>query len=353
MSACFDVIDGGMGNTIQDEGRYGFRHQGVPVSGWLDAHMAHAANALVGNPLHAACLEIRGLGPKLQLRQGQTRVALAGDITATLTRASGLRQVLAPWCAFTMQAGDTLHIGAANDGCAYLASASGWQVQASMGSAATYARVGLGGIHGRALQNGDTLSNGDSGAQHHEPSKKALQAWTYADEPMRVMLGPQSDHFTPEALETLFSSNWQTTRAQDRMGVRLSGPRLAHIHAQASDIVSDGIAPGAIQVPGDGQPIVLLADCQTMGGYPKIATVISADLPRWAHLPPERVVRFVEVDAHEAHQALLAQQQLWHAWLTQIRPYAEAGWLDVDALNQSNLIDGMIHALDPSQWSKA
>jgi 5-oxoprolinase (ATP-hydrolysing) subunit C len=346
MSAIFDVTQGGLGNTVQDRGRVGYRHQGVPVSGCLDTWLASCANALAGNASDTAVLELRALGPTLKLTQGTARLALCGQVSAKLTRASGLTQPVATWCGVTLHAGDTLHIGHVADGCAYLACATGWDGSAIMGSRATYARVGLGGIHGRALQTGDRLCS-QARADASAPALRATQPFTHPAGPVRVMLGPQADHFTPEALQTLVSATWQATSAQDRMGVRLSGPRLNHVHRQAADIVSDGIAAGAIQVPADGQPIVLLADCQTMGGYPKIATVIAADLPRMAHLPAGCNCQFAAVDARGAHAALLSMGQAWQAWRAGLKPYAEAGWVDADALYQHNLIDGMINAIYP------
>lgn len=345
MSAVFAVQQAGLGNSIQDSGRAGFRHQGVPSGGWLDAPLAACANALVANRLEAAVLELRALGPQLVLREGHSQIALAGHVNAKLVRASGLRQELPAWCSISLQAGDEVHIGAVTDGCAYLAVAGGWDGALHMGSRATYARVGLGGIGGRALQHGDVLRALPQSAK----TSLALSAapWLLQEGPIRVMLGPQADHFAPEAIAALSASDWQTTAAQDRMGVRLSGPHLAHRSAEAADIVSDGIAPGAIQVPGDGQPIVLLADCQTMGGYPKIATVISADLPRMAHLPAGARCRFAIVNAEQARAALRDQVAAWAHWQKGIRPYAEPGWLDEQALRDSNLITGVIDAQNP------
>lgn len=348
MNAIFDVVQGGLGNSIQDAGRPGFRQQGVPCSGWLDARLAQCANALLDNPLHAAVLELRAMGPKLLLAQGVARVALCGEAQAKLVRASGPTQDLHPWCAVSMQAGDALQVGVISDGCAYLACSGGWDASVHMGSRATYARVGLGGLQGRTLQDGDqlhTLAHAD-----HGPASMRAAAWTYAEGPIRVMLGPQADHFNADAIAALTASEWQTTAAQDRMGVRLSGPRLAHRDAAAADIVSDGIAPGAIQVPADGQPIVLLADCQTMGGYPKIATVISADLPRLAHMPAGAVCRFSVVDGVQAQAALRERVADWQTWLASRRAYAEPGWIDESALAQCNLISGVINAQQPEAF---
>jgi allophanate hydrolase len=138
--------------------------------------------------------------------------------------------------------------------------------------------------------------------------------WRHEEGPFRVILGPQDDHFTPEAIACLLGGDYAATAQSDRMGLRLEGQALAHRTPQSADIVSDGAVPGAIQVPGNGQPIVLLADCQTVGGYPKIATVISADLPRLAQIRPSQAIRFAAVDASEARRALQALETRWKWW---------------------------------------
>lgn len=346
MIATLVVTQGGVGNTLQDAGRLGFRHQGVASAGWLDGWLAQCANALVGNAPSAACLELRALGPSLQLRCGLARLALAGAVTATITRADGLRQAVAPWSAVNLYPGDTLQVTAVSDGCAYLAFAGDWDLPAQMGSLATDSRAGLGGINGRPLQSGDVLRLAID-ADLATPALGAASAFVDDGEALRVVLGPQSDHFPPAAIEALLGSVWRSTVAQDRMGIRLQGPTLSHLYPSAADIVSDGAAPGVIQVPANGQPIVLLADCQTMGGYPKIATVISADLARLAHLPPGSALRFAAVDPAQARQALLHKQQRWQQWQAALRPQLQAGDLDLQALQHNNLISGVLDALRP------
>ena len=147
--------------------------------------------------------------------------------------------------------------------------------------------------------------------------------------PIRVILGPQQEHFTAAALQEFVNSAYTVTPQMDRMGMRLDGPPLKHVTPEAADIVSDGVTPGVIQVPGNGQPIILLADCQTVGGYPKIATVISADLPRLAQRKPGDVLRFRAVDAEEAKAALLDLESRWRAWadtLVQETTDDDAAW---------------------------
>ena len=161
-----------------------------------------------------------------------------------------------------------------------------------------------------------------------------------------MLPGPQADHFTPAAQATLTDAPWRVTPALDRMGIRLAGPALVHVDAAATDIVSDGVVPGAIQVPADGQPIVLLADAQTVGGYPKIATVISADLPRLAQARAGDTLRFAVVDGHQARAAAQQVRQRWQAWCAALRRGRPAGGVDEAALYRDNLISGMLRA-DP------
>jgi allophanate hydrolase len=138
--------------------------------------------------------------------------------------------------------------------------------------------------------------------------------WRHSDAPIRVMLGPQEGHFKPGSVQQFLEAEYAVTPQMDRMGVRVEGAALVHATPEAADIVSDGVTPGTIQVPGNGQPIILLADCQTVGGYPKIATVISADLPRLAHVKPGQDIRFCAVDAATARQARLDREAQWRRW---------------------------------------
>lgn len=342
MSATFELIQAGLGNTIQDEGRTGYRHQGVPVSGWLDAPLAHCANTLVGNAKQAVTLEVRAMGPTLQLTHGEACVAVCGQVSVRVKRAGGLLQEPGPWCSFVLFPGDTLVLGAVSDGCAYLACAGGWDVPSHMGSRSTYTRVGLGGLQGRVVQIGDRLRVGT--ANQTLSPMRAEAPFAHDDGPIRVMVGPQIHHFHQDALSRLVQTEWQSSAAQDRMGVRLIGEALTHAYAGAADMVSDAVTPGAIQVPADGQPIVLMADCQTMGGYPKIAVVIAADLPRLAHLPAGSVCRFAVVDAQQAAQAQAVARSRWSVWQGGVKAYQAAGWVDENALLGANLIDGMINA---------
>ena len=338
-----EIVQPGIGATVQDNGRAGHRHEGIPLSGWLDAPLAEAANALVGNAGGQAVLELRGMGTELRVQTGPVRVAMAGAISAKWLRQDGAPVTLVAWQSATLQTGDRLALGVAETGCAYLAVQGGLQLPAPLGSRSSYWRAGLAGLQGRPFQPGDLLPcNTSSAADGRE--WRTPEPWSLPAGPIRVMPGPQHDHFLPEAITAFEAEEWQATAEQDRMGLRLSGAVLAHASAAAADIVSDAVTPGAIQVPANGRPIVLLADSQTVGGYPKIATVISADLPRLAHLRPGARLRFQLVTGAEARQALQAQRQAWMQWLASRESFLPPGFIDEQALYSCNLVSGMLRA---------
>jgi allophanate hydrolase len=340
MSGVLEIAQPGIGTTVQDKGRAGHRHHGMPLSGWLDSGLALAANALLGNPLEAAVLEMRGMGTVLRVKTGPVRVALAGRINATCLRKDGSRSTLPGWHSAPLQEGDLLQLGPAESGCAYLAVAGGLLPAPQLGSRSSYWRAGIEGVLGRAFRPGDLLPCGSWRVA--DPREwRSRSPWNPTEGPVRVLLGPQHDHFAPAAIEQFLHSEWEATAAQDRMGLRFSGPTLTHSRPDAADIVSDGVTPGAIQVPANGQPIVLLADGQTVGGYPKIATVISADLCRLAHLKPGTRVRFAAVDLTQAQQALRDGRERWQRWLATRESFLPAGLVDEEALYNRNLISGM------------
>lgn len=329
--------DPGFGTSIQDAGRLGYRGLGVPLAGALDPIAMAGANALVGNAPEAPVLEIRLAGPTLEVSEGPgARLALVGQARLEKLDAEGARHMLDANASFTLRAGERLRIGAVQ-GTAYLALAGGFGVTRSLGSYSTYARAGLGGIHGRALQAGDRiacLASDGAGEERRQSAPPPLSTG-----PIRVMPGPQEDHFTPEAFETLTSAAFALSPASDRMGLRLEGAPLLH-NALGADILSDGVVPGSVQVPASGAPIILLADGQTLGGYAKIATVIRADLPRLAHLRPGDTLRFEVVDRAGADAARRAQQAMLAHWCAGIETWRPPGFLDIVKLYETNLVAG-------------
>ncbi|MBA3903813.1 MAG: hypothetical protein C0522_09105 [Rhodocyclaceae bacterium] len=340
MAVVIEVLEGSTGTTVQDAGRPGYRSYGVALSGALDPLGLACANALAGNRADAAALEMRLQGPHLRVVGGCLRVALAGPAEASVRRVEGRVLALPAWHSITLEDGDTLKAGVIRGGVAYLAVAGGIDTPPQLGSRATHLRAQIGGVEGRALRAGDRIDTGDRDGTQDGECRQA--AFVHEGGPLRLMLGPQENHFTPDALRTLIDADFVVSRDADRMGIRLKGPQLAHNAAAGEEIVSDCVAPGALQVPPDGQPILLLADCQTVGGYPKIATVIRADLPRLAHLLPGDRLRFALVTRAQALSALREQRAKLESWLAGIAPYRPAGDIDEAALYSVNLISGIL-----------
>ncbi|HET9019242.1 MAG TPA: biotin-dependent carboxyltransferase family protein [Acetobacteraceae bacterium] len=299
------VLKPGLHTTVQDLGRVGLQAFGVSVSGALDRDALRIANALVGNAPGEAALEVLHAGPTLEVTAPALRVALAAYDGELVIESAG-RRILPAWQAVTLPRGTRLRIVASRAAvCSYLAVGGGMDIPLVAGSRSTFVRGGFGGWQGRALAPGD-----DVPAPRLTPPTGKLHRLETPPEagsgPLRVVLGPQDDYFTAEAIATLCGADYVVTRAADRMGLRLDGPKLAH--ARGHDIVSDGAASGALQVPGDGRPVLLMADRQTTGGYPKIAAVCTADLPRAGRLRPGDRVRFAVISVAEAQAARRRQE---------------------------------------------
>jgi antagonist of KipI len=314
------VLSPGPLTTVQDLGREGWRHLGVGIAGALDPHAHTLANLLVGNAPDAATLEITLAGPRLRFAQ-PARVAWCGaDIDA---RCDGIalpraRPVLLP-------AGSTLALGACRRGArAWLAIAGGIDVEPALGSRATDLRGGFGGLLGRALQAGDVLPIGT--ARRPNVAEVQVARWWIDDTPegagpgvVRVL--PGADASVPA--DALTARAWQVAAASDRQGLRLAGSALRA--ADAVERISAPVAPGTVQLPPDGQPIVLLADAQTHGGYPRIAHVIRADRPLLAQLRPGERVRFVPCTPSQARAAWRTQRQALARLALAIRARVPAG----------------------------
>ena len=309
----FEVQDGGLLTTVQDLGRYGYQRYGVPVAGALDQFALRVANVLVGNQERDASLEITLTGLRLRFLV-DTVIAVSGaDLDLRLDD-----EPVATWRAVAVPHGSTLSFNGVRDGArAYLSVAGGIDVPEILGSRSTYTRSRLGGLDGRALMPGDRLSAiGDEPVNHvegRELPREQVPSYGH-NHPVRVVLGPQDDAFSQKGLQTFLSASYTVTPQSDRVGYRYEGPQIEH--KERADIVSDGIPFGAVQVTGDGMPIVLLADRGTTGGYTKIATVISVDLSQVAQAMPGDTISFQSVTVEEAHQALRQQedaiQQLKH-----------------------------------------
>jgi antagonist of KipI len=296
-----EVLDGGWLTTVQDLGRPGYGRYGIPVSGAMDFFALRVANRLVGNPPGAAGLEITLAGPVL----ATTEPCLVAVTGADLTFQVDGREMPMGMSVFVRR-GSVISFGGRRRGCrAYLAVAGGIEVPPVLGSRSTYLPGRFGGLDGRALRPGDRLFIGPvSGPLPERSGRRApphlIPVWDDCPT-VRAVPGPQDDHFTPEGLRTFFEAEYRVLSSSDRMGYRLEGPPVAHRRAE---IISDGVPPGAVQVPPDGQPLVMMTDHQTTGGYPKIATVVTVDLPLLAQcVPGESRVRFWAVDVSEAQRA--------------------------------------------------
>ncbi len=291
----FEVLEPGLMSTVQDLGRTGWRGFGIPLSGVLDRRALRAANAAAGNPPAAAAVELTFPGPKLRLFDDSSVAVAGADLDA---RVNGTP--INPEEPVQVRRGDVLSFAAPRRGqWLYLSVAGGIDVPEVFGSRSTFARGGLGGTAGRPLRAGDVLGRGEtrSGSRRTTPVDDAGRSGG----PIRVIMGPQADAFAVDAQAALISRPFEVTVQRDRSGMRLSGTTLTH--RDSAEILSDGLVPGAIQVPADGGPVVILADGPTTGGYAKIATVIDADLDRVAQAVPGEALRFDAVTVEEAQAA--------------------------------------------------
>lgn len=300
------VLHPGLLTTVQDLGRPGYLRYGIPPSGPMDRDAFILANRLVENPDNAGGLECTVIGPKLEAR-AECAVAVTGaEMPVTVNDREVPR-----WTPVRLKAGDVLKLGPAQRGVrAYLAVSGGIDVPPVLGSRATYLRGRLGGLEGRQLKKGDVLPFGPPEVPLEALERRRVRAEnipSYSDEPeVRVILGPQADRFTPDGIAAFLEGPYEMLPQTDRMGARLKGRRIAH--TRGHDIVSDGIPLGGIQVVGDGQPIVLLVDRQSTGGYTKIATVCSFDIGKVGQVRPGQRLRFRSVPVAEAHAILRAER---------------------------------------------
>jgi len=292
------VQDAGPLTTIQDLGRPGQLRVGIPASGPMDREAFLLANRLVGNPDSAAGLECTLIGPRLEFTDERLVAITGADMAPTVNSSA-----VPAWQGLRVHAGDVLRLGPARNGVrAYLAVSGGLETPLVLGSRATYVRGRLGGLEGRALRKGDRLPLGPMGAarpRRLNPDRVPV----YGGEPeLAVVLGPQDDRFTPRGIAALLEGPYEMLPQNDRMGARLKGPFIEH--TRGHDIISDGVALGAIQVIGEGQPIVLLADRQSTGGYTKIGTICSFHIGRIAQVKPGGRLHFRRVTVAGAHAML-------------------------------------------------
>jgi len=312
----------GLLTSLQDLGRYGFQKYGVIVSGAMDAVSLRIANLLVGNQEGEAALEITLVGPSLTVKEDLFIAITGGDLSPQIDGES-----VPLWRPVYVRKGSIFSFGACRTGSrAYVAVSGGFAVEEVMNSKSTYLRGGIGGFKGRALKAGDIIQCNKMPKKSEDlfiklKNKGGFHPFAAADwyvnpasvvniknkTEIRVIRGGEFDHFTPASQKQFFEQEFKITPNSDRMGYRIEGRALKA--EESFELISEAVSHGTIQVPKDGNPIILLADRQTTGGYPKIAQVITADLPLIAQLKPGEKTRFKEITLEEAEQLYLEQEQ--------------------------------------------
>ncbi|MCL1875120.1 MAG: biotin-dependent carboxyltransferase family protein [Synergistaceae bacterium] len=328
-----EVIKPGMFTTVQDLGRFRSQMQGVPVAGAMDSAALRLGNILLGNDENAAGLEVTITGPTLKVITGECCCAITGAEVGVTK--NGLP--ISNWTVHKIVTGDEISFSPPpqNGGVrAYFCVSSGFEVPLSMGSRSTYTRGGFGGHKGRALKAEDVLRTVDPGVLSGEHEGFVCPPRLRPDRnpgaPLRVMPGQQEEAFTEEGIETFYSSEYVITNSADRMGYRMEGAAIAH--REGADIISDGICLGSVQVPGHGQPIVMLADRQTTGGYTKIGVVCTVDLGKLAQRLPGQKVRFVKTTLAEAVSFLQQEATLFNS-LKELR----ADWRRIPQVKENHV----------------
>ena len=313
MDSTFLVLEPGSFSTVQDAGRRGYQKLGVPLSGAADEYAFRLANLLAGNQPNAAVLEMTLVGCTLAALK-PAWVAVTGAEAEVRKH----NRKMPTWSGFALDSGDVLRLDQARKGCRiYLAVTGGFDVPEVMGSRSTNIQAGFGGYKGRALRKGDFLSTGGQsrGAQVHSEVPPEFVPALSSKMVLRCLPGPQAEFFRSRG-EELFQSEYRVTTQADKRGIRLEGPRLHHASDSPGGVLSEPSLPGNIQVPGDGNPIVLLRE-QTVGGYAKVATVISSDLWRLGQAAPGDRIRFQPVERDTAMhlrremQQRLEELELW------------------------------------------
>lgn len=345
MSAALRMLQPGLLTTIQDLGRVGYQHLGVPTSGALDPVSLRAANILVGNAPTEGALEIAYVGPTFIIEADSVNLACAGadafiEVLPGEAATSGIRY--SSMQSFRAERGQVVRIGpTSGSSVLYLAVEGGFDIRPVLGSFSTYIRGHIGGWHGRALVAGDVLPlRRDIAGERDESRLEGLDL--ARPNRFRVVLGPQHTWFSERSIKNFLDGEYTVGPATDRMAMHLDGPKLEHIDGH--DIVSDGIALGSIQVPGHGRPIVLMADRQTTGGYPKVATIISADLPALGRSRIGDKISFQETSVEDAQRLRRTLLQQIDAIPQRVVHGQRASDDLTTCLLTTNLISGIVNA---------
>lgn len=306
----FLIITPGSLTTVQDRGRLGHQKLGVPQSGALDAYASLIANKLVGNSPEAAVLEMTVTGPAMAVLKEATLALTGADVEL---KVNGRRRET--WTAINVQPGDYLQIGQVRQGCRmYLAVSGGFDVPVELGSRSTCTSAGFGGLQGRPLRKGDFLAAGSDWIAFPATTLPPAMIPSYAPHlVLRCLAGPQDDYFQNPDRE-FYAQTFTVSAQADRRGIRLEGPRVPHSHGAPGGVISEPSLPGNIQIPGDGQPIIIMVE-QTVGGYAKIGTVISCDLWKLAQAIPGNTIVFQPVDLQTAHDLASRQENLLNTCL--------------------------------------
>jgi antagonist of KipI len=307
------VIDAGLQTTIQDLGRYGYQQYGLSVTGCVDKYALQWGNLLLGNQPSEAAIETTIFGLKLEVLCPMDIAVTGGDLGFHL---GGKPAPM--WATHRVNPGDRIEFRGGATGCrAYICIRGGICVDEAYGSRSTDTLVKLGGLNGQTLKKGDEIPvfSDTLPLQKRRMLSQSLRPAFPQKQEVRIVLGPQDHYFTDEAIQNLLSSEFTVTPKSNRIGCQLSGPKLSHLHS--ADILSEACAEGGIQVPASGQPIILLAGRRGVGGYPKIGTVISVDIPKVAQARPGSIIRFKSVSIIEAQDLLRAsakQLQVSRFW---------------------------------------
>lgn len=297
------ILKGGMMTTVQDLGRTGYQSQGFSVAGVMDVRSFKIANLLLDNPENEAVLEFTLIGPTLEFTSATIIAITGGDFHPTING-----EPAPMYTAIYMNKGDILKFGSARTGSrGYVAFSSYLEIPVVMGSRCTNMKSSLGGFKGRKLRAGDYMNFRLK--RRYLPfflsRKLQLDEFDQEETVLRVVMGPQDDMFSKQGIETFLNSEYTVTSDFDRMGCRLEGPFIAP--KETSDIISDGIAFGSVQVPSHGKPIILLSDRQTTGGYAKIATVASVDIPKLVQRKTDHKIRFEAISVTESQRLYLEE----------------------------------------------
>lgn len=332
--AVLEIIQPGALTSIQDLGRKGYQRLGIAEAGAMDTISFVAANRLVGNPDNAAGLEVTIVGPKMKCLSDIIFGLTGADLSAHLDEVP-----LTPGRCYEARSGQTLCFGKRSRGVrAYLSVRGGLQSELILGSRSTYIYAGFGGLEGRALKTGDTLFRlPDEGlvGLPRDPVPDELLVPEDGSRTLRVVMGPNEDRFTEQGIKNFLESSYKVTPESNRMGYRLDGPKISH--KESPIVVSESTPLGAVQVPGQGTPVLLLRERGTTGGYTKIAFIITVDIDVVSQTFPGREIRFRAVELSEAHDALKTRRKIIDAWSPSIGD-------EISSKSESN--GGEIHERD-------